>query len=195
MRIANGLFRISFTVALCALAGLMAAACQPQEGPGTVAIDDDDIGGVVSSANGPEAGVWVIAETDDLGTRFARIVVTDDQGRYLVPDLPNADYSLWVRGYGLVDSAKVDASPGGMVDLTAVVAPNPAAAAEFYPASHWYSMMSLPTEEELQKIQGGRDSYLAWMKNQGCVGCHQLGQKSTRTIPEQLGEFESSRNS
>ena len=192
MRIANGLFRISFTVALCALAGLMATACQPQEGSGTIAIDDDDIGGVVSSANGPEAGVWVIAETDDLGTRFARIVVTDDQGRYVVPDLPDSDYSLWVRGYGLVDSAKVNASPGGIVDLTAVVAPNPAAAAEFYPASHWYSMMSLPTEEELQKIQGGRDSYLSWMKNQGCVGCHQLGQKSTRTIPEQLGEFESS---
>src|SRR4051812_15100904 len=26
-------------------------------------IDNDDIGGVVSSSNGPEAGVWVIAET------------------------------------------------------------------------------------------------------------------------------------
>ncbi|MBI4460256.1 MAG: carboxypeptidase regulatory-like domain-containing protein, partial [Acidobacteria bacterium] len=65
-----------------------------------VRIDADDIGGVVSSAKGPEAGVWVIAETMDLPTKFVRVVVTDDQGRYLVPDLPKANYSVWVRGYG-----------------------------------------------------------------------------------------------
>jgi hypothetical protein len=47
---------------------------------------------------GREAGVWVIAETTELPTQFRRIVVTDDQGRYLVPDLPQADYSVWVRG-------------------------------------------------------------------------------------------------
>ena len=192
MRMANGLSRIGVTLAVCALAGLLTAACQPQDGSGTVQIDRDDIGGVVASTNGPEAGVWVIAETDDFETRFVRIVVTDDQGRYVIPDLPDADYSIWVRGYGLTDSTKVDASPGGMLDLTAVVAPTPAAAAEYYPASHWYSMMGLPTEAELEKVQGGRDSYLSWMKNQGCIGCHQLGQKSTRTIPEELGEFESS---
>jgi hypothetical protein len=29
-------------------------------------IDADDIGGVVTSAKGPEAGVWVIAETTEL---------------------------------------------------------------------------------------------------------------------------------
>src|SRR5688572_33319470 len=46
-----------------------------------VQIDADDIGGVVSGKNGPEAGVWVIAETAELGTRFAKMVVTDDQGR------------------------------------------------------------------------------------------------------------------
>ena len=39
---------------------------------------------------GPEAGVWVIAETTDLPTKFARIVVTDDRGRYVIPDLPKA---------------------------------------------------------------------------------------------------------
>src|SRR5437867_330465 len=65
-----------------------------------VAVDNDDIGGVVTGANGPEAGVWVIAETTDLPTRFIRIVVTDDQGRYLLPDLPSASYNVWVRGYG-----------------------------------------------------------------------------------------------
>ena len=85
-------------------------------------IDNDDIGGVVTSANGPEAGVWVIAETTDLPTKFAKIVVTDDQGRYVMPDLPKASYSLWVRGYGLVDSPKVKAVPGKILNLKAVVA-------------------------------------------------------------------------
>src|SRR5216684_1091952 len=89
-----------------------------------VQIDADDIGGVVTSANGPEAGVWVIAETRDLPTRFARIVVTDDRGRYLLPDLPKANYNVWVRGYGLVDSEKVQSIPGKALDLTAVLAPN-----------------------------------------------------------------------
>ena len=53
-----------------------------------IPIDNDDIGGVVTSAKGLEAGVWVIAETNDLPTRFARMVVTDDQGRYVIPDCP-----------------------------------------------------------------------------------------------------------
>jgi len=86
-----------------------------------VQVDADDIGGVVRGRSGPEAGVWVIAETSDLPTRFARIVVTDDRGRYLIPDLPRATYSVWVRGYGLVDSPKQRAAPGRTLDLTAVV--------------------------------------------------------------------------
>src|SRR5882672_11906624 len=109
------------------------------------AIDADDIGGVVTSSNGPEAGVWVIAETNALPTRFAKIVVTDDRGRYVVPDLPPADYQLWVRGYGLADSAKVAASPGKVVDLKATVAPDPATAAKVYPAIYWYSMQKVPS--------------------------------------------------
>jgi hypothetical protein len=95
-----------------------------------VRIDNDDIGGVVTSAKGPEAGVWVIAETTNLPTRFARMVVTDDQGRYVLPDLPKANYNIWVRGYGLVDSPKVRATPGKTLNLKGVVAPNDAAAAE-----------------------------------------------------------------
>ena len=71
----------------------------------SVVIDADDIGGVVTSSKGPEAGVWVIAETSDLPTKFRKIVVTDDAGRFVVPDLPKANYKVWVRGYGLVDSA------------------------------------------------------------------------------------------
>src|SRR4051812_41625831 len=59
-----------------------------------------DIGGVVTGPKGPEAGVWVIAETTELPTRLVKIVVTDDAGRYLIPELPKARYSVWVRGYG-----------------------------------------------------------------------------------------------
>ncbi|HEX6463220.1 MAG TPA: hypothetical protein VFZ98_02150, partial [Vicinamibacterales bacterium] len=75
--------------------------------PDTIAIGAGDIAGVVTGSKGPEAGVWVIAETNDLPTKFARIVVTDDRGRYLIPDLPKATYEVWVRGYGLVDSSHV----------------------------------------------------------------------------------------
>ncbi len=111
-------------------------------------IDNDDIGGVVTSAKGPEAGVWVIAETTDLPTRFARMVVTDDQGRYVLPDLPKANYNIWVRGYGLVDSPKVKSAPGKILNLKAVVAPNEAAAAQYYPSIYWYSMMKIPDKSE-----------------------------------------------
>src|SRR5713226_6225663 len=115
-------------------------AQQARPATATVAIDPDDIGGVVRSSKGPEAGVWVVAETKDLPTKFAKIVVTDDQGRYVLPDLPKATYGLWVRGYGLVDSKPVQGSPGKAVDLAAIVAPSPIAAAQYYPSSYWYSM-------------------------------------------------------
>src|SRR5207253_10468632 len=99
--------------------GSLARVSAQQAAGGAVRIDNDDLGGVVTSAKGPEAGVWVIAETTDLPTRFAKIVVTDDRGRYLVPDLPQANYSLWVRGYELVDSKKLQAKPGKIGNLTA----------------------------------------------------------------------------
>src|SRR6187431_2457784 len=112
-----------------------------QGGGGAVSIDQDDIGGVVTSAKGPEAGVWVIAETTELPTKFAKMVVTDDRGRYVIPDLPTANYRIWVRGYGLVDSPKVRGKPGQQLDLTAVPAPDERAAAHYYPAIYWYTMM------------------------------------------------------
>ncbi len=164
-----------------------------------VAIDADDIGGVVRGPKGPEAGVWVIAETLDLPTRFIKIVVTDDQGRFVVPDLPKANYDLWVRGYGLVDSAKVKAQPGNLINLTAKVAPSARAAAQYYPAIHWYSMLKLPDEKYFgpnntsgMPPQVTLNDYLRGIKNAGCVGCHQLGQLSTRTIPKELGKFNNS---
>src|SRR6266513_4189495 len=120
------------------------AQLSAQQNTEAVRIGDADFGGVVTTANGPEAGVWVIAETRELPTRFAKIVVTDDQGRYLIPDLPKANYDVWARGYGLVDSPKVKAAPGKTLNLKAVVAPNDAAAAEYYPAIYWYSMLKIP---------------------------------------------------
>src|SRR5215510_11362528 len=110
--------RLYVTVAAIGIASLVSAA--PLRAQTAVAIDNDDIGGVVTGANGPEAGVWVIAETTDLPTKFAKIVVTDDQGRYVLPDLPKAKYKVWVRGYGLVDSPKVDGEPGQQLNLRAV---------------------------------------------------------------------------
>ena len=166
-----------------------------------VAVDNDDIGGVVSGPNGPEAGVWVIAETTDLPTRFVRIVVTDDRGRYVVPDLPNASYNVWVRGYGLVDSPKVQASPGQTLNLTAVVAPNERAAAQFYPAGYWFSLIQVPGRHEFpgtgpegNGISPNMESQAAWirtLKSGSCTVCHQLGNKATREIPTELGRFDS----
>ncbi|HSF16411.1 MAG TPA: carboxypeptidase regulatory-like domain-containing protein [Vicinamibacteria bacterium] len=173
-------------------AASLLAGCQAESPFSGVTIDEDDIGGAVSSTKGPEAGVWVIAETRDLDTMFVRIVVTDDQGRYVVPDLPPANYQVWVRGYGLADSKKVAAKPGDHVDLTAENATDAATAAKVYPAAYWYAMMDLPDDAELEKVTGGKNAYLMWMKNMGCVGCHQMGQLSTRALPEGIGEFESS---
>ncbi len=143
---------------------------------------------MVTSPHGPEAGVWVIAETTELPTKFTRIVVTDDKGRYLVPDLPTADYYVWVRGYGLVDSPKLRGAPGKRLDLEAVPAPNEADAAQYYPAIYWYSMLKIPDAGQF----GGKSDipkditqveWLTTLKNRDCVGCHQLGQLATRTIP------------
>ncbi len=161
-----------------------------------VAIDADDIGGVVSGPSGPEAGVWVIAETRDLPVRYIKIVATDDQGRYVIPDLPRARYSVWVRGYGLVDSAKSTSEPGKLVNFTATPAPTPADAAKYYPAIYWYSMLKIPTQAEMADRANfaanvTQQRWLGSMKNLGCIGCHQLGQLSTRTTPTSLGTFAS----
>src|SRR5258706_15630265 len=81
--------RVALGVGLIWVVALVAMRAG-QQGTAVVAIDNDDIGGVVAGAKGPEAGVWVIAETTDLPTKFAKIVVTDDRGRYVLPDLPKA---------------------------------------------------------------------------------------------------------
>src|SRR5580658_7619692 len=169
-----------------------------------VSIGATDIGGVVSGPRGPEAGVWVIAETTDLATRMIKSVVTDDQGRYVIPDLPKANYVIWARGYGLVDSAKTQSEPGKIVNITAVPAPNEAAAAEYYPAIYWFSMLHIPEKSKFPGTGTNANgngmptfmkSQLQWtdqVKTNGCYACHQLGNKATRVISPQLGSFKNS---
>src|SRR5437870_13274960 len=124
------------------------ARLSAQSADPAIRIGGRDLGGVVTSANGPEAGVWVIAETTDLPTKFAKIVVTDDRGRYVLPDLPKATYRAWVRGYGLLHPPQARPVPGTPVHPTASVAPSPAAAAEYYPAIYWYSIIKVPDQSE-----------------------------------------------
>src|SRR3954453_22416603 len=144
--IRRGLF---VSAAIAALTALTALPVSAQQAPAAaVAIDNDDIGGVVTGPKGPEAGVWVIAETRDLPVRFIKIVVTDDQGRYVVPDLPKATYDVWVRGYGLVDSPKGRAPPGKTLNLTAHIAPDPKTAAQYYPANYWFALLTMPDKKE-----------------------------------------------
>jgi hypothetical protein len=193
-------------LAAVSIAALLAAAsarlsAQPNT-ESSIPIGDNDLGGVVTSAKGPEAGVWVIAETADLPTKFVKIVVTDDQGRYLLPQLPKANYSVWVRGYGLVDSPKTWTAPGTIVNLTAVVAPSPGAAAEYYPALYWYSLLGIPEKSAfpgtgpngngIPVTLKSQEQWLDIVKTDGCFTCHQIGDKATRTIPKELGHFDSS---
>jgi hypothetical protein len=167
-----------------------------------VSVDGDDIGGVVRSDRGPEAGIWVIAETNDTPTKLRKIVVTDDQGRYLLPDLPaKAAFSIWTRGYGLVDSTPVRATPGRTLNLTALLAPSPRAAARVYPANYWYSLIDIPPANEFpgsgpsgNGIAPGMLTQHHWI-NQikvNCNVCHQMGNQATREIPPALGTFASS---
>ncbi|MEE2964809.1 MAG: carboxypeptidase-like regulatory domain-containing protein, partial [Acidobacteriota bacterium] len=137
----DGIRSSLFAVAVVALLATTLMAWQPGSA-------DEDLSGVVRSSVGAEAGVWVIAETDDLDTRFRKIVVTDDDGRFLVPDLPAASYRVWVRGYGLVDSEPVAAEPGQTVTLDVVPASTPQEAARVYPANYWYSLLEPPAADE-----------------------------------------------
>ena len=192
-------------VALAVFVAMTLVGVRAGQGPArTVAVDGDDIGGVVTGPKGPEAGVWVIAESTGTPTRLIKSVVTDDQGRYLIPDLPNATYDVWVRGYGLVDSPKVKSTPGKQVALTAVPAPSPRAAAEYYPAQYWLSLLQVPPKSDFpgtgpsgNGISPNIKSQGEWIRQvvntDGCTGCHQMGNRATREIPEALGRFDDSK--
>ena len=197
MRKRHRLLIVALAVCAAAAVGLKA-----QQRPATeVTIGGADIGGTVASSNGPEAGVWVIAETTDLPTKFAKIVVTDDRGRYVIPDLPQASYNVWTRGYGLVDSPKVKGTRGQHLNLTAALAPTAAAAAEYYPGMYWYSMLKIPDKSEfpgtgqngngIQEVMKNQHYWIDTVKN-SCQSCHALGSKGVRTIPKEWGPAKNS---
>jgi hypothetical protein len=202
-RSAKGIGLLSCLVVACVIvrteasprSGALSSQPQVSEMP---SVGADNIGGVVTSSKGPEAGVWVIAETSDFQTKLRKIVVTDDQGRYLLPELPKANYKVWVRGYGLVDSTPVPAVLGKTLALKAVVAPDPRAAAQVYPANYWLSMLKIPPKDAFpmqaatarSKVVRTQGDWIDMVK-EDCEICHQLGDKATREIPASLGTFPS----
>jgi hypothetical protein len=186
-------FASGLVVRTALLASLGAvAATVVSAAPRPAAMAEGYITGVVRSEAGPEAGVWVIAETAELKTGFTKIVVTDDDGRFVLPELPEATYNVWVRGYGLVDSVPVEGRPGDRdVELMAVVAPTDADAAKVYPADYWYSLYAPPAEGEFPGTgpsgNGVAETMLSqkmWLNNQKsqCNFCHQVGNAITRSI-------------
>jgi hypothetical protein len=174
-------------IAIVLFAVLGTAFAEPSPVP-----EGGSISGTVTSPAGSEAGVWVIAETRDLGKRFLKIVVTDDQGRFLLPDLPKAKYRVWSRGYGLVDSNKLQASPGATLELKNSVATSPAQAAQLDPANYWASLIRVPPDSEFpgtgdvgNGINPAMQSQQHWISNmvESCQYCHQLGDKASRELP------------
>ena len=87
------------------------------------------------------------------------------------------------------------------MNLTAIIAPNAAAAAQYYPAIYWYSLLQLPDKSEFpgtgpngNGISPNINSQAEWIhqiKTDSCESCHQLGNKATREIPTNLGTFDS----
>jgi hypothetical protein len=193
MRKAAVVMGIVVLVALVALVGQRVGLT------GTLAAGGGVITGDVRGPDGPEAGVWVIAETTDLETHFRKIVVTDDDGRFLLPDLPDARYTVWVRGYGLVDSEPLPARTGDELNLAVQTASTPQEAARVYPANYWYSLLEVPAESEFPGAGGegginpGMRTQAHWVDRlkDGCQLCHQMGNLATREILEELGSFES----
>src|SRR3989304_3589360 len=123
----------------------------------------NSIGGTVVNSTGarPEPGVWVIAETQSLPVPFRKIVVSDDQGRFLVPDLPKGDYELWVRGYGLKDSARLRGALGGQIKLMVDNASSPQEAARIYPAAYWNSLIHPPAKHQFPAAFVSQEHWLA----------------------------------
>ena len=168
----------------------------------SVAFGLDDIGGVIRGPEGGEAGVWVIAETTDLKTTFRKIVVTDDDGRFLIPDLPDAKYDVWSRGYGIDDSYKESARPGDRLTINTSVAETARKAAQNYPANYWYSLLDVPKASEFPGTGDQGNGISPRVLNQaqwvdrlkdGCQLCHQMGNLATREIPEPA-DFDSTRH-
>ena len=170
-----------------------------------LAVAAGDISGVVRGEVGGEAGVWVIAETTDLNTTYRKIVVTNDEGEFLVPDLPKAKYLVWARGYGLADSTKQKSRPGKKkLTINVRNAATPQEAADVYPANFWYSLLEVPTDKQFPGTGSDGNGINEQMRNQalfidrlkdGCQLCHQMGNKATRELSLPLQDaFDSTRD-
>jgi len=186
----------AFAALLClSSVGLATGLLQAQRNTQNAAAADY-ITGVVQGGQGPEAGVWVIAETKDLPTNFIKIVVTDEQGRFMLPELPAASYRVWVRGYGLVDSTPIQMKPGASaITLRAAAAKSPQEAAKVYPGNYWLSLLEPPGRGEFPGTgpQGNglgpnMSSQNQWINSlkSDCNFCHQLGNQLTRTVDDVL---------
>ncbi len=150
------------------------------------------ITGVVQGEKGPEAGVWVIAETKDFQTPMVKIVVTNDAGKFVLPELPVANYKVWVRGYGLADSTPIEMKPATTaVTLKVASAKTPQEAAKVYPGDYWLSMLAPPAKDLFPGTGASgnglglgmtdQDHWINSLKS-GCNFCHQLGNALTRDV-------------
>jgi hypothetical protein len=175
---------------------LWLAACLLVASGAPFGVNAQSIKGTVTGPKGPEAGVWVIAQTAGLPTGYAKIVVTDDKGRFVIPQLPKADYDVWVRGYGLADTDKVKTSPGKTLKIAARAA-SAKEDAELYPGMYWYSMLKIPGKDQFpgtgDKGNGisenikTQEQWVDAVKN-SCQSCHALGSHGIRTVPKMFHE-------
>src|SRR5438034_2013086 len=98
--------------------------------------------------------------------------------------------------YTTLFRSKTKTSPGKEVNLTAVVAPDAKAAAQYYPAGYWFSLLRPPAKDEfpgtgptgngLSPAMKTQAQYLWQIKSGTCMACHALGTKGTREFPEAL---------
>ena len=73
---------------------------------------------------------------------------------------------------------------------------------EYYPAIYWYSMVKIPDKSLFPGTGPGgngmapaaksQDQWLDSVKTNSCLGCHQMGNKYTRTIPAAFGDLKNS---
>ena len=79
----------------------------------------------------------------------------------------------------------------------------PKAAAHYYPAGYWFSLMRVPRQARVRghrrrtatastPSMRGQADWIRSVKSGGCLACHQLGNKATREIPRELGAFPTS---
>lgn len=162
---------------------LLSACSKPDDVPAADNSGADHIRGKVVNVDGqPEAGVWVIAQTGDLPTEYRKMVVTNDDGEFVLPEMPQATYSVWARGYGLADSKKQPAKVGDSLSIEVRDAKDAMEAAKIYPATYWMTMLEGPPTEAVVASEYPYPSKEVWLGQfkLNCIYCHQFGSAPTR---------------